>query len=113
MADDKPSTPLTATHGPDWPDDGPMETRRAPGTCCPEPTCDHEIAPTKCRSCGAQCPCGVWELAGREVIWQCRLCECERPTGLGKHQIPHGQEGPSCPLCGARMHWATRRAAHA
>jgi len=37
---------------------------RIPGICCPEPSCDHELAPKKCSSCGATCPCGNWEVVG-------------------------------------------------
>jgi hypothetical protein len=34
--------------------------------CCGDPSCHHEIAPTKCRSCGHTCPCHEWEVAGRQ-----------------------------------------------
>ncbi len=30
-------------------------------TCCSEPSCDHELAPVKCKKCGATCPCPAWE----------------------------------------------------
>ena len=34
-----------------------IELRRAPGTCCPEPTCDYvrEKEYTECESCGSSC----------------------------------------------------------
>lgn len=77
--------------------DGSIQTRRAPGTCCPEPSCDTEIAPRTCKSCKALCPCGVWELAGRELILQCRMCGATRPY--------RADDPAPCRLCGAKMHW--------
>ena len=32
-----------------------LELKRAPGTCCPDPTCDHRKDPLICESCGALC----------------------------------------------------------
>jgi hypothetical protein len=32
-----------------------LELKRAPGTCCPEPTCDIDRERTWCDSCGADC----------------------------------------------------------
>jgi hypothetical protein len=34
-----------------------MELKRIPGTCCPEPTCDHEkvVDGMSCKSCGSAC----------------------------------------------------------
>lgn len=36
-------------------DTTPLELKRAPGTCCPEPECDYVSFPATCRSCGADC----------------------------------------------------------
>jgi len=43
-----------------------LELNQPVKLCCPDPSCHHEIAPTKCRSCGAQCPCHEWEVAGKQ-----------------------------------------------
>jgi len=32
-----------------------IELRRAPGTCCPEPSCDNIANPESCEGCGAAC----------------------------------------------------------
>lgn len=45
-------------------DSGYWGITRKPGTCCPEPTCDHKVAPVKCEGCGATCPCPAWEMKG-------------------------------------------------
>lgn len=32
-----------------------IELKRSPGTCCPEPSCDHRKDSMVCESCGAIC----------------------------------------------------------
>lgn len=50
-------------------DCGPLVSfsiKRAPGTCCPEPSCDNQVAPVKCEGCGKTCPCPAWELSHKD-----------------------------------------------
>ena len=39
----------------------PINPSKKTPTCCPEPSCDQELAPVKCKTCGATCPCPAWE----------------------------------------------------
>ena len=52
-------------------DCGPLVSfsiQRAPGTCCPEPSCDTQVAPVKCEMCGATCPCAAWEASHKDRV---------------------------------------------
>lgn len=59
--------------------------RRLPGTCCPEPECDHELETVICSSCGADCSkCSRGQLWDIWLFWlyefdspKCEKCELD------------------------------------
>ena len=61
-------------------DDSILELKRAPGICCPEPTCDYTRPEYKaCEGCGKQCrTCRMYPLAGmteeqKDILWELYL----------------------------------------
>jgi len=103
-------------------EDGPIELKRVPGTCCPEPGCDNYSChgceylglcrgdpqkvdycprPRTCPSCGADCPnCELW-LATKVPSDFSKMTEGQALYSLGVRAIEKdGKKGINLPVPG-------------
>ena len=103
-------------------DDGPIELKRAPGTCCPEPGCDKTSClgceylgvcrddpqkldycplPRTCPSCGADCTkCELWSYKTADLDFS-KMTEGQALYSLGVRAIEKdGKKGINMPISG-------------
>ena len=82
----------------------PIELKRMPGTCCPEPSCDLvREADISCESCGASCVgCPIRPLQGYRAWWRDVLCKCtsisiaSRGRALCRYERPYPELTHEC-----------------